>query len=30
MLPKWLMALLVLLLEAWSTRRDAHVRFLKL
>ena len=30
MLPKWLMALLVLLQEAWSTRRDAHIRFLKL
>jgi len=30
MLPKWLMALLVLLHEAWSTRRDAHIRFLKL
>ncbi len=30
MLPKWLTALLVLLHEAWSTRRDAHIRFLKL
>ena len=30
MLPKWLMALLVLLHELWSTRRDAHIRFLKL
>jgi len=30
MLPKWLMALLVLLQEAWSARRDAHIRFLKL
>ena len=30
MLPKWLMALLVLLQEAWSTSRDAHIRFLKL
>ena len=30
MLPKWLMALLVLLQEAWSTRRDTHIRFLKL
>ncbi len=29
MLPKWLMALLVLLQEMWSTRRDAHLRFLK-
>jgi len=30
MLPRWLMALLVLLQEKWSTRRDAHIRFLKL
>ncbi|MFA6132858.1 MAG: integrase core domain-containing protein [Phycisphaerae bacterium] len=30
MLPKWLIALLVLLQEAWSTRRDTHIRFLKL
>jgi putative transposase len=30
MLPEWLMAMLVLLKERWSTRRDAHVRFLKL
>ena len=30
MVPKWLMALLVLLREAWSARRDAHIRFLKL
>ncbi len=30
MLPKWLTALLVLLHELWSTRRDAHIRFLKL
>ena len=30
MLPQWLMALLVLLKERWSTRRDGHVRFLKL
>ena len=30
MLLEWLMALLVLLKERWSTRRDAHVRFLKL
>ncbi len=29
-LPKWLTAMLVLLHEAWSARRDAHVRFLKL
>ena len=28
--PQWLMALLVLLKERWSTRRDGHVRFLKL
>jgi len=30
MLPKWLTALLVLLQEAWSTRRETHIRFLKL
>ena len=30
MLPEWLMALLMLLKERWSTRRDAQVRFLKL
>ena len=30
MLPEWLMALLVLLKERWSTRRDGHIRFLKL
>ncbi len=30
MLPKWLITLLVLLPEAWPTRRDAHIRFLKL
>ncbi len=30
MLPKWLTALLVLLHELWSSRRDAHIRFLKL
>jgi len=30
MLPRWLMALLVLLREGWSARRDAQVRFLKL
>lgn len=30
MLPKWLIALLVMLQEAWSARRDAHIRFLKL
>jgi len=27
MLPKRLTVLLVLLQEAWSTRRDAHIRF---
>lgn len=26
----WLLALLVMLKEAWSARRDAHIRFLKL
>ena len=30
MRPSWLMALLVLLQEAWSVRRDAQIRFLKL
>ena len=30
MRPRWLMALLVPLQEAWSARRDAHIRFLKL
>jgi putative transposase len=30
MLPKWLIALLVMLHETWSARRDAHIRFLKL
>ena len=30
MRPRWLMALLALLTEAWSARRDAHIRFLKL
>jgi len=30
MLPTWLTALLVLLQEAWSARRDAQIRFLKL
>ena len=30
MQPRWLMALLMLLKEAWSARRDAHIRFLKL
>jgi putative transposase len=30
MLPKWFVALLVMLKEKWSARRDAHIRFLKL
>ncbi len=30
MRPRWSMALLVLLQEAWSARRDAQIRFLKL
>ena len=30
MLRAWLTALRVLLQEAWSTRRDAHIRFLRL
>ena len=30
MLPRWLNALLVVLQEAWSARRDSHIRFLKL
>ncbi len=30
MLPRWLTALSVLFQEAWSARRDAHIRFLKL
>ena len=30
MLPKWLVAMLVMLHEMWSTRRDVHIRFLKL
>jgi len=30
MLPRWMMALLVLLRERWSARRDAQVRFLRL
>ena len=30
MLPRWLTVLLVMLQEMWSTRRDAHIRFLKL
>ena len=29
MLPNWLTVLLVLLQKMWSTRRDAHIRFLK-
>ena len=30
MLPRWLSSLLLLFQEAWSARRDAHIRFLKL
>ena len=30
MLPKWLIALLVVLQEAWAAGRDAQIRFLKL
>lgn len=30
MRPRWLTALLVMLQEAWSARRDAQIRFLKL
>ncbi len=30
MLPGWLMALLTTLAEAWSTRRDGQIRFLRL
>ena len=30
MLPRWLLAVLVLLQEKWSARRDAQIRFLKL
>ena len=30
MLPRWLTALFVLFQEAWSARRDSHIRFLKL
>jgi putative transposase len=30
MWPKWLTSVLLLLMEAWSARRDAHIRFLKL
>ena len=30
MRPMWVVALLVMLKEAWPARRDAHVRFLKL
>ncbi len=30
MVPKWLTALFVLSREAWSARRDTHIRFLKL
>ena len=30
MWPRWLTALLMMLQEAWSARRDAQIRFLKL
>ena len=30
MLPRWLSSLLLLFQEAWSARRDTHIRFLKL
>ncbi len=30
MLPRWLSSMLLLFREAWSARRDAHIRFLKL
>ena len=30
MLPRWLTAFFLLFQEAWSARRDAHIRFLKL
>lgn len=30
MLPSWLVAVLLVLGEAWSVRRDARIRFLKL
>jgi len=30
MLPKWFTAFLVLIQQMWATRRDAHMRFLKL
>ena len=30
MLPKWFTAFVVLIQQMWSTRRDAHIRFLKL
>ena len=30
MLPRWLTAMFLLFQEAWSARRDAHIRFLKL
>jgi 3-methyladenine DNA glycosylase AlkC len=29
-LPNWFTAFLAMLMEAWSARRDAHIRFLKL
>ncbi len=30
MVPRWLTSVLLLCREAWSARRDAHIRFLKL
>ena len=30
MLPRWLMTVLMLFVKAWSARRDAQLRFLKL
>ena len=30
MWPKWLTGVLLVLMEAWSARRDGHIRFLKL
>ncbi len=30
MLPRWLTAIFLLFQEAWSARRDSHIRFLKL
>ena len=30
MLPRWLTAVFLLCREAWSARRDTHIRFLKI